>query len=82
MAIEVGDLVKVKPHNLKEALGIDRIKGGGEGKVESISEDTIGTVYRVFMIHTQRYRSVRREGLVIHHKPKPKKKRRKKRGNP
>jgi len=78
MAIEVGDLVRLKTTDLGTSLGISTYrKNGGEAKVTAIGEDTKGLNYTVELLRNGKTRVVRRENLVIHHKPKKKTRRKK-----
>jgi len=68
MSIKVGDPVRLGPTSLS-SLGIDHVRRGGEGVIAEISEDAVGTVYRIRLNRNGRIRAVRREQFV-HHRPK------------
>jgi hypothetical protein len=69
MAIEVGDLVKLKQTEIGASMGITpRKKRGGEARVIAVREDDKGPLYDVEILKTQRRRTVRRDDLVVHRK--------------
>jgi hypothetical protein len=74
MPIEVGDPVTLKPRSLSN-LGIEKMVQGGRGTIADVSEDAKGTVYRVRLDRNGRIRAARAGQLVVHRKPKKRKKR-------
>ena len=72
MSIEKGDKVRLKTTTIGASLGIKPYrKNGGEAVVTSADPER--NVYTVSLVRNNKQRTVRREDLVVHHKPKPKK---------